>query len=891
MTHTSNPWSSAGAKLQSMWIAFAAIAVFFLLFAGSGHAASPLAGTSIGNQASATYVDGSAVTRSVSSNVVSTIVQQVAALTITQNLSKTAAAGTQVSYPVTLTNTGNGPDTFGLSQTNAGTFAFTSVSFYADANGDGVADNTTLITSTGNLAPGAVFRFVAVGNVPTTAPTGAIDTLVITATSGFAPAVFAAVTDTTTITANAVINATKTMSAVSGPSPSTAAHTITLSYNNTGNIAATGVRLTDALPVGMTYVAGSGRWSVTGATALSDATGDFNGTAPTIDYSVTGNTVTGIISSVAAGQAGTVTFQVSINANLAAAPLNNTATFGYNDGVAVIPTVNTNTFVFTVNQTASVTAAGSTVASAAQGSTVTFSNVFTNTGNGTDSFDVAIATSSFPAGSSFALYKADGVTPLVDTNGNGIPDTGPVTGILTAPNNTYTVVLKVTLPAGVTGGPYSVSKTATSKFDPTKIATATDTLTAIAVNTVDLTNSINAGTTSSIASLGVGPFAGAGAGTIVTNATNPGTTTRFTLNVVNGSGSTGDTFNLAASTDSAFGSLTLPFGWTVVFRDSAGTVVTNTGIVAQNATATVFADVTVPAVQAAIPGGQVITFRALSPSTGSADKITDSVIVNTIRSVTVTPTNVGQVVPGGSVIYTHTITNAGNVAENIDATRTIALSLLETQAGFTSVVYLDANNNNIIDATDPVINAPADLGIIAAGASKQLLVKVTASSGVGIGVLNTTTLTATTAGTINGAPAPVAVSTTDATTVISGNIVLLKEQALDANCDGVPDGGPTAYSVATITTGAIPTACIRYRVTATNNGTANVDSLVVSDATPVSTTYHAPSVGGAPAAATLGVVSAPADGTAGTVKVTFPVGTPLTPSASVVLTFGVKINP
>ena len=764
-----------------------------------------------------------------------------------------------------------------MTQTNTGAFTFTSVSFYADANGDGVADNTTPITTTGSLASGGVFRFVAVGNVPTTATSGQVDTLVVTGTSGFAPAVSAFVTDTTTITSNAVINVTKTMSAVSGPSPSAAAQTITLSYNNTGNTAATGVTLSDALPAGMTYVANSGRWSVTGAAfVLTDAPADLQGAGPTIDYSVTGTTVKGIISSVAPGQAGTLTFQVNIDANLAAAPLNNTATFAYNDGAAAVPASNTNTFVFTVNQTASVTSnstpgAPITVANAAQGSTVSFSNVFTNTGNGTDSFDVAVGTSSFPPGSSFALYKADGVTPLVDTNGNGIPDTGPVTGILTAPNNTYTVVLKVTLPAGVTGGPYSVSKTATSKFDPTKTATGTDTLSAITANTVDLTNG---------AGLGVGAFTSA---TIVTNATNPGTTTRFTLNVVNASTSTGDTFNLAASTDSAFGSLILPAGWTVVFRDSAGAVITNTGIVAAGATAVVFADVTPPAGQAAIPAGQPITFRALSPSTGSTDRITDAVIINTIRSVTVTPNNVGQVVPGGSVIYTHTITNAGNVTENggIVGASTVTLSLLQTQAGFTAIVYLDANNNNIIDAGDVAINTAADLGPIAAGTSRQLLVKVTASSGVGIGVVDTSTLTATTAVAINSVAAPAAVSATDTTTVISGNIVLLKEQALDATCTGTPG----AYSVATITTGAIPGACIRYRVTATNNGSANVISLVLSDATPVDTTYIStnPAVT-VPASA----ITAPASGSAGTISAT--IGT-LTPSASVVLTFGVKINP
>ena len=744
MTGVQRGWISGGAELRRLWIGFAFIAAFFLLAAGiaaPARAATPLAGTSIGNQASATYVDGSNVTRSVTSNLVATVVQQVAALTIGSPLSKTVSAGSQVSYPITLTNTGNGTDSFAFSTAMSGTFNFTSVTYYADANGDGVADNTTPITGTGNLASGAVFRFVAVGNVPTGATSGQVDSLVVTATSNFVetPAdlvIAASVTETTTVTANAVINVNKAMSAVTGPSPSLAPHTVTLTYTNTGNLAATGVTLTDALPVGMTYVAGSGRWSVTGALVLTDAAADLQGAGPTINYSVTGNTVTGVINTVAAGQSGTLTFQVNINSLLAAAPLNNTAAFAYNDGVAAIPAANTNTFVFAVSQTASVTATGQTVASAAQGSTVSFSNVFTNTGNASDSFDVTVLPGSFPAGSSFALYKADGVTPLVDTNGNGIPDTGTVTGILTAPNNTYTVVLKVTLPAGAIGGPFSVSKTATSKFDSSKTATATDTLTAIAVNSVDLTN---------------GGVLGAGAGPealpVTTNSTNPGTTTRFTLNVNNGAGSTGDTFNLAASTDSTFAALSLPAGWTVTFRDSTETVITNTGIVAAGATKVVFADVTIPAGQAAIPTpGQNVYFRVLSPSTGAADRKTDAVIVNTVRSVTVTPNNAGQVVPGGSVVYAHTITNAGNVSENTGGANTITLAQVHSQAGFTAIVYLDVNNNNVIDASDVAINSAANLGAFAAGQSKQLLVQVTASSGVGIGVVDTSTLTATTAG-------------------------------------------------------------------------------------------------------------------------------------------------
>jgi trimeric autotransporter adhesin len=844
--------SNIGAKLSVVSSGLAAIAAVFV-FAGAAHAAAPLAGTSIGNQASASYLDQAGVTQNVTSNIVTTTVQQVAALTLDSNLSKTVTAGSQVSYPLTLTNTGNGTDTYTLSHNNiaSGDFAFTSVTFYADANGDGVADNTTPITSTTALAPGAVFRFVMVGNVPTTAIGGDIDTIVVTATSGFTPATLATVTETTTITTNAVIDVNKSMSAISGAAGS-GPYTVTLTYRNLGNTAATAVTLADALPTGMTYVAGSGRWSVTGATALTDAAADLQGTSPTIDYSLLGTTVTGIISSVAPGQSGTMTFQVNIATPLAAGALNNTATYAYNDGVAEVAAVPTNTFVFTVNQTASLTFTGQTVASATQGSTVTFNNTLTNTGNAPDSFDVVVG-AGFPAGSTYTLYKSDGATPLVDTNGNTTPDTG-----LVAAGATYTVVLKVTLPAGATGGPYSVGKTATSKFDPTQVAVATDTLTVISASTVDLTN-----TSALPGAPGAGPT---GATIITTNSTNPGTTTRFTL-YANNTGTTGDTYNLAATG--------VPVGWTVVFRDAAEAVISNTGIIAGGANKLVYADVTIPAGQAAIVApGQSIAFTVTSPSTGATDLKTDAVVINTVRNIVLTPNNIGQVFPGGSVTYTHTITNEGNVTES-----QVSLALLaETQAGFTSIVYIDVNNDNTIDAGDTVVTGA--LPALAPNGTLQLLVKVTANSGVGIGVVNTTTLTATTAGVINLIPAPPVVSATDATTVISGNLVLVKAQALDAACDGTAD---TAFSAATISAGAVPGACIRYQITATNNGNADVTSLVISDNTPAATTYSSTVA----AASTAGAVTAPANGATGTISNN--VGT-LTPSASVVLTFGVRID-
>ena len=840
--------------------------------AGSGDvfAATPAAGTIIGNQASASYTDASNAPRAVTSNVVTAIVQQVAALALDTSLSKTVVAGGQVVYPVTLTNLGNGTDTFSLTSVTSGALGFTSVVFYADANGDGVADNTTPITSSTALAQDGVFRFVAVATVPSTAVNSTTNTLIVTATSGFAPSTFKSVTETTTVTAQAVINVSKSMSAASD-SPSASPYTVYLNYSNVGNTAATNVLLTDTLPTGMLYVPGSGRWSATGTTALTEAgVVNTSSTGGTITYvgTTSPHKVVATIGAVPAGQSGIVSFQVTIAVGQTAGTLNNIASYAYFDGAANVAAANTNAFGFTVSPVVAVAMTGATVTSATQGATVVFNNVVKNNSNTTDSFDITVntASSGFPAGSSYALYQADGVTPMLDTNGNGIADTG-----LLASGASYTVTLKVTLPTNTAApAPYAVSKTATSKLDPSKSATVTDTLSAISANTVNLTNN-----TSTIAVTTPGYLTTTAGETTpqVTNTVNPGATTRFTLYVNNTSG-VPDTFDLTAAG--------LPAGWSVVFRNAANAVISNSGVVNGASSAVVYADVVVPALQAALPAGVSILFTAKSPTSGAFDVLKDAVIVNTIRSVQLTPNNNGQVFPGGIVVYSHTLSNNGNVTETAGS---IALSLTDSTSTFSSIVYYDVNGNGIIDPlVDLVVNGSTNLPSVTPSFSIGLLVKVTAPSGAPIGAIDVTNLTATTSGNINGVTPSAAVNVADTTNVIAGNLSLVKEQALDTACTG---GG--SFASTNINAGAIPGACIRYRITATNLGTANALNVVISDATPANTTYFdTPTASFTKAGASAGGIIKPGNLAAGTVSAS--AAAPLLPNEVLVLTFSVQIN-
>lgn len=867
----------------------------FWLASGIAHAAPP-AGTVIGNQATATYNDAGGAPRTSTSNLVQVTVSQLKSFTLTADGARTASSGQQVYYPHTLTNIGNGTDTYTLNAlTTGGAFAHTGLAYYADANGDGVPDSATPITGTVNLAAGGVFRFVVGGIVPGTATNGQQGTIIVSVSD--TQVTTTTNTDTTTV-ANSAVAVTKSMTPPSGPSPSAGALTVTLAYTNAGSVAATNLQLRDVIPAGMTYVPNSGRWSVTGgATVLTDADATDNQSGIVYDFNVTlANRVTATIATVPAGFSGTLTFQVTVNAGLVPQTINNTATY-----VTTTQTTpqSTNTASYQVVQSANVVANGSTtdstqgagedvvIASAGAGSTITFSNTVWNLGNNADSFDITLSGSTFPVGSVITLLQADGATSLLDTNGNGTPDTGnipvfaagcPAPYVADAANQRcgYRYFVRVQLPAVSGTGPFQVVNTATSRFDNTRTDTVIDRVTTVQASGVDLTNN---------APLPGGAGAGATGTTVITTqnltpSTSATTFTRFQL-YVNNTGLTADSYDLTVAG--------VPAGWTVVFRadggaancSTVGAVMANTGPINGGANRLVCAEVTVPATTSnqVAAGTYNLDFTATSASTAtSTDVKRDAVAIQPVHSVTLTPNNVQQTFAGSSVVYTHILQNFGNVTENITFGAGFLTDTRQPQ-GWSSVAYLDTNANGVFDpGVDDVTPLPGGSPFaLNANATRAVFVRVFApATATAANPPNVTTLTAT----YNAGGSTV--SATDTTSVTDGLLMVKEQRTID--CTGAPAGTFTQGGIPA-GPGTAPGQCIQYRITSTNSTAAGITNVVISDAIPANTRQR--NSCGAPAA-TVGAVTAPGDGNTGTISVN--VG-PLASGANTVLTFCVRIDP
>ncbi|OED42424.1 hypothetical protein AB833_07245 [Chromatiales bacterium (ex Bugula neritina AB1)] len=856
--------------------------------------AAPPAGTIIKNQASATYTDSNGIERVATSNVVETTIQQVAAMQLDRDQNKLAAAGQQVFLSHTVTNGGNGLDNFSVSVSNdsAGDdFDLIGLQIYNDANQDGRPDTYSPVNSSPALDSQMSWHFVIAGTIPASISEFQISRLTLTVNSQFNTGVVVTNTNSVSVADGAVVEVTKSLSNTSGTSPSDPV-TVTLGYRNTGSGVATDVTLIDALPAGMLYIAGSARWNETGATVLSDSNpADPQGSVNTVRYCAynasciglaeaesdadndSSNQITAILSSVAPGEAGQITFQVQIGSGLNAGNLGNTAEFEYLSGPVLTNRYSSNSVTFQVLHSTAVVLNGSAtvavdntaepviVSSSPQGTAISFVSYVWNTGNGTDTYDLVIdsASSTFPAGSLFRLLQSDGVTPLIDSSGNGLPDTGPL-----AAGTFCKVVVQIIPPSdaqGDNGGAgYSVTTTATSISDSSVSNSILDRLLSLTSASVDITNVANV---NDIEATGAG--SGPEAVAVSTFSVSPGSTLTLPL-FINNTGATATSFDLAGSIFEDYSEVELPEGWQISFRKSGEEEeLSNTGVILPGEFMQIDTLITVPANTA--PGTTSLYFRAWSQATGALDIKHDAIEVASIEQLLLELNQAGQLDPGGSYVYDHLLTNTGNTVIN---SVTLSLSDSEEAQGWTSALFEDTDADGKLGPADLVIT---DLATIAIGEVRQLFLKVFAPAGAELQSTNTTELQVS----WNSGSSLEMVS--NVTTVTSSEINIVKEQAPDLGCNGTLNS-PYSVSDFSIEPG---NNCVSYRLTATNAGLVTVYNVEVTDATPAFTAYFGTafcSIGSC-------TVTEPVAGGQGNINASL--GS-LEPGGSVILIFSVRVE-
>lgn len=865
---------------HSFWVTTSAIAIASLV-GTVAIAAAPEAGSVIGNQATATYVNAAGDTITVTSNKVETVVQQIAGLTLTSNNTEEIAPGGKAFLPHIIVNDGNGTDAFDLTAVEgAGSFDFSSVLIYPDANMDGIADSATPISETPTLAPGERFGIVIVTTAPSTAASGDAETVTVTATSQLDNTITDVNTDTLTVSTGAIMELVKSMVVdKSGGDPTIVdagdTVTVTLTYTNTGLTASTGYAVSDVLDANLPYVASSAQWSdLTVAGGLDEANGAgidaTNGSGEELAWqadTVT-NTVGFQLSKVDPGRTGEVTFEAVIGPDADAGIIENIAQQSDSNGALPPSNVASLTideqFAHVIDD--SFTQSDATVlrsstdddgandivletSDVSQGGQIVFDFVIGNDSNQSDAYTVDVTNGDFPAGTTFRVVGADGATPIVGQ----IPlDAGEGTQIFviaTLPSDAAPTV------AGATNYTATISatsvesaqvNTSTAEFTGAVLGAAVDLENAVAGSEGDGANPDNSGS----------PW--------VTTATDPGEAITFPMTLEN-QGPTSDSYNLSLATP-------LPDGWTVEFQLADGTVVTNTGTISSGATQTI--NVVITPAEDAAPATTQFEVVATSPISGQSDSIIDAVTVNEVIDIAITADQTAQAAPGGVVDILHTMTNEGNVAITEGALSEAGLS------NFSGAIYFDADGNGVLDATDPIIDNISDIpGGLAVGDTVNLIYRVQTSEVPGMTEAGTITV----ADTLNSGTKTDQDLTDNAVedqiVVVSGDVVLIKTQAIDSACDG------TVGAFSKDRQNVEPGQCIRYRIEAANTGTETVVDLAIKDIVPAYTAYETCAGACAPAAtpitATVDASAAP--------KISSAHGT-LVPGSTASLEFTVRVD-
>jgi len=397
-------------------------------FAAQIFAAGTPAGTVIENFAVGNYEDANGnPMATVYSDTTYTTVAQAAGVDIDPNANQNIRRNSFVDYAMTVTNTGNGSDTFtfNINTTNGGSGTF-SEDIYYDANGNGVIDGgESTVSQTSAMAADAEYDIVVRVSV-SGGDRGEVGETIVEAVSQYNGGVSDADTLNSTVLAAEIAGALTVDNQVKAPNE---VITYTLIFNNNaGTDTAFTTMVTLPVP------------------PLTDWVGNvtFNG-VPT----GTGEGVAVNAGDMEVGDADTITYQVRVESDATAgATIDNTVNINYDDSQDIAYTqVDVSTVIATDRVTVSqqyafTTSVADDSLEGDPGDNVTYSIKVKNTGNGTDDYDI---TESGGQGWTWVYY--------LDDNNDGTPD-GPAitnTGSLTSGDSTY-VLAVVTIPAGTADG-------------------------------------------------------------------------------------------------------------------------------------------------------------------------------------------------------------------------------------------------------------------------------------------------------------------------------------------------------------------------------------------------------------------------------------------------------
>ena len=325
-------------NVQLVRIAPLIVASATIAFAEPAQAVGTAAGTTISNTATATYTDAGGNPASVPSNRVDIRVDEILDVTVVSSDPgdvATLPGTTNQVLTFTVTNTGNGSETFRLSPVNAiGGDAFdpTTTSLVIDSNGNGVYDAgiDTIYNAGSNdpvLAPDTSVRVFVLSTMPAAATNGQRGQTDLTATaitgSGTPGTAFAglgqgggdAVVGTTTALGRddgfyivnaatvAFVKSATVLDPFGGSKPVPGAiitYTLVATVSGSGSLA--NLAAGDPIPASTTYVPGSITSQATPITDLTDAdAGEFAASRVSVRF----GTVPG-------GQTRTITFKVKI---------------------------------------------------------------------------------------------------------------------------------------------------------------------------------------------------------------------------------------------------------------------------------------------------------------------------------------------------------------------------------------------------------------------------------------------------------------------------------------------------------------------------------------------------------------------------------------------------